>query len=428
MQYSLLELLRCPACTGGTLAVEQGEERDLSYGDVTVREIERGTVVCQACRARYPVEGYVLSFAERLGPSVRADGAFWGEFYRRLHDSGITGFMDTRSAPAPFVSMGVPQTLPFEGEEWGGLHVQLAEHPWVRPGGVVVDVGVGSGWSSLFLARRGFRVLAFDPALELMQLAKRYAIEQGVQVEYLCADMANVHMRPGSVDAVFAFHSLHHVPDPGGALDQIHTMLREGGCLAIDEHLQDPLLLALLRDGLFQEGVQQIFPRYRDPSLPAVPTSEHSENEGAGMADLLPAIARHLHIDSLSYRHIALDFVGPLYYLQQNCDPRALQTATEVIELIKRGMRRAWPDMVEYVTLVAQKRAEPPPPDAAPALPADRTLHLAARLQEQEAEIARLHRVIGEKNTHIRSLERLIDRLENGRAMRILRWLAQRRG
>lgn len=428
MHHSLLELLRCPACTSGVLAVEQAEERDITYGDSSVREVERGAAVCQSCHARYPIEGYVLSFTERLNPSVRADGAFWAEFYQRLHDSGLTGFMDTRSAPAPFVAMGVARTLPFDGQEWGGLHVDLAEHPWVRPGGVVVDVGVGSGWSSLFLARRGFRVLAFDPALELMQLAKRYAIAQGVQVEYFCADMANVHMRPGSVDAVFALHSLHHVPDPLGALAQIHSMLREGGCLAIDEHLQDPPLLAHLRNALLEEGVQRIFPRHRDPDLPAVPVSHHSENEGVGMAELLPAIARYLHIGRLDYRPIALDFVGPLYFLERDCDPQALQTATEVVELIKRGMRRAWPDMVEYVTLVAQKRAELPPPDATPVTPADQTLELATRLQQQEAEIARLHGVVAEKNAHIGTLERAIARLENGRAMRLLRWATRPRG
>ncbi|HEU4322449.1 MAG TPA: class I SAM-dependent methyltransferase [Roseiflexaceae bacterium] len=425
MQRTLLELIRCPACVGGQLAVERAVERELVYGDVAVSEIERGTVVCQTCQARYPVEGYVLSFADRLSPSVRADGAFWGEFYARLSDYGINGFLDTRCRPAPFVSMGVPETLPFEGEEWGGVHVTFAEHRWVRPGGLVVDVGVGSGWSSLFLARRGFRVIAFDPALELMQLAKRYAIAQGVQVEYLCADMANTHLLPGSVDAVFAFHSLHHVPDPNGALEQIHHMLREGGCLAIDEHLQDPPLLAMLRDALYQEGVQTIFPRYRDPQLPSVPTSEHSENEGVGMEQLLPAIGRYLHIDTLEYRHIALDAVGPLYYLHKNGDPAALQTATEIIELIKRAMRRAWPDLLEYVTLVAQKRAELPaePP---PAVPSDPLLALSGRLQQQDIEIARLHRMIAEKNSHIERLERLIAGLENGRAMRLLRWLGRR--
>lgn len=405
MQRELLELVCCPNCRSVSLAVTDiGHEHEIAYADGPVHEIEHGMVSCQSCHATFPIQEYVLSFASLLPPAVRADGAYWGNYYRRLFDYGITGFLDTRSAPAPFLGMGVPQTLPLDVEEWGGVHISLAEHPWVKPGGRVVDIGVGSGWSSLFLARRGFAVIAFDHAEELMHLAKRYAISNGVYLEYVCADVGNFHMRAESVDTVFALHSLHHVPDLEGGIAQIHHMLKTDGCLALDDHFQDALILALVRDGLLHEADEHIFPALRDPDLPRTPTSEHSENEGVGIGQLLPAIERYLHIDKVEYRHIAFDLAGPLFYLQQGCSPEALAWATEVTKLLNRALQRTLPDMVEYVTLVAQKRTTKP--SEARFAPGPRDLftrlqeHIA--LQQQEIEQLRataqaLHTVVATK-------------------------------
>jgi 2-polyprenyl-3-methyl-5-hydroxy-6-metoxy-1,4-benzoquinol methylase/uncharacterized protein YbaR (Trm112 family) len=421
MQYELLDRLRCPVCKSGTFQAEATHETEVRYATARIREIVEGRVVCAGCTATFPVEQYVLSFAELLEPAVRADGAYWGSYYRRLYDHGVTGFLDTHAPPAPFLASGILKTLPFDGTEWQGPHTELAAHPWVKSGGLVVDVGVGSGWSSLFLARRGFQVIGFDPALELMQLAKQYAIAQGVALEYVCADLSGFHMQPASVDAVFALHSLHHVPDLYAGLAQIHTMLREGGCLALDDHYQDPPLLALLRHGILLEAEDRIFPAYRDSAVRPEPPESHSANEGVGMGQLLPAIEQYLHIDEIEYRHIALDFVGPLYYLQQQCDPAALQVATEITDLIKRGMQRVWPEQVEYLTLLAQKRATLPAcPRFAPG-PRDPMIGLHAQLAAQERELARLHAAVAAKDQHIRRLESLLARIENGLLMRLLR-------
>jgi SAM-dependent methyltransferase/uncharacterized protein YbaR (Trm112 family) len=426
MRRETLDLIGCPACMAYALVVEQSHERELVYGNDRVSEIEQGTAVCRSCAARYPIDGYVLSFAARLAPGIRADGAYWGEYYSRIYDHGITGFLDTRSQPAPYLSMGVPQTLPFDGEEWGGIHVQLAEHRWVRPGGRIVDVGVGSGWSSLFLARRGFEVIAFDPALELMQLAKRYAISQGIFLEYVCADMANFVLRPESVDAVFALHSLHHVPDLENGIGRVHSMLKPGGCLSLDDHFQDVPMLDLLRSALIQDADERIFPALRDSRLRQDPQTNHSENEGVGMGQVLPAIEHYLHIDQVDYRHIALDFVGPLFYLEQGCKPEALQYATQVTDLIKRAMKRVWPDQVEYITLVAQKRAELPTETRYSPGPQNESTALHKRIVAQDQELKRLHAIVAEKNAHIQRIERLLERIENGRLMRLLRWAGGR--
>jgi 2-polyprenyl-3-methyl-5-hydroxy-6-metoxy-1,4-benzoquinol methylase/uncharacterized protein YbaR (Trm112 family) len=424
MRRQLLEFILCPACRTGTLAVDQATEQEIVYHSGPEREIEQGTVACRSCSAQFPIEEYVLSFADRLEASVRADGAFWGTFYSQHYDQGFKGFMDTTQQPVPFLTQGVPTSIPFDGDEWAGIHVQLAEHRWVRPGGRVVDVGVGAGWSSLFLARRGFDVIAFEPALELTKLAKRHAISTGVFIEYVCSDMANFRMRPETVDMVFALHSLHHIPDIADAVSQIHSMLRVGGCLALDDHLQDAMVQALIRDGLIREANASIFPAYRNEQAALTLPSHHSENEGVGMGQVLQTVEQFLHVDDVRYRHICFDVLGPIAYLKFNRSKEALIFATELVDFIYKALQKSLPDQVEYMTLVAQKREHRPASSVFSPPPVDRQLANVEQLKIYEQELKRLHAVIAEKNAHIQRIERLLARIENGRLMRLLRRFA----
>lgn len=426
MRRQLLDFIRCPACCSGRLAVEQAVEQEIVYQSGPEREIERGIVACQSCAAHFPIEEYILSFSDRLEASVRADGAFWGAFYSQHYDQGFKGFMDTTQEPVPFLTQGVPTSIPFDGDEWAGIHVQLAEHRWVRQGGRVVDVGVGAGWSSLFLARHGFEVIAFEPAIELTKLAKRHAISVGVFVEYVCSDMANFRMQPETVDMVFALHSLHHIPDIDDAVGQIHSMLRVGGCLALDDHLQDSTVQALLRDGLIREADATIFPAYRNEQAALALPSHHSENEGVGMGQVLQTVEKYLYVDDVRYRHICFDILGPIAYLKFNRSKEALTYATELVDFIYKAMRNSLPDQVEYMTLVAQKREQLPAGSIFSPPPVDRQSADMEQSKIYEQELKRLHAIVAEKNAHIQRLERLLERIENGRVLRLLRLLARR--
>jgi SAM-dependent methyltransferase len=268
-------------------------------------------------------------------------------------------------------------------------------------------------------------VIAFDPALELMQLAKRHAIASGVYLEYICSDMANFRVVSESVDAVFALHSLHHVPDIDGALRDIHQMLRIEGCLAVDDHLQDVRRNLDLRYGMILEAEESIFPAYRNEQAALVLPSHHSENEGVGMGEVLQTTERYLYVDEVRYRHINLDLLGPLAFLKFNRSKEAVAYAVELADFLHKAMLRAWPDTVEYMTFVAQKRkCLPGRPVFSPPPSAQEDL-LKERLIEYEQELKRLHAVVEEKNAHIARLERLLHRIENGRVMRILRWASR---
>jgi len=202
-------------------------------------------------------------------------------------------------------------------------------------------------------------------------------------------------------------------------------MLRVGGCLALDDHLQDSIVQAVLRDGLIREADASIFPAYRNEQAALALPSHHSENEGVGMGQVLQTVEKYLYVDDVRYRHICFDILGPIAYLKFNRSKEALTYTTEMVDFIYKAMRRSLPDMVEYMTLVAQKREQLPDSPVFSPPPLDRASADMEQSKIYEQELIRLHAIVAEKNAHIQRIERLLERIENGRAMRILRILSR---
>src|SRR5580692_7168775 len=100
----------------------------------------------------------------------------------------------------------------------------------LRPGARVVDLGCGAGIpATRELASHGLQVLGADfSAVQLHRAQRLVPAARLVQ-----ADMAALHLRPASADAVVAFYSLIHVPlaDQRALFPRIRDWLRPGGYL-----------------------------------------------------------------------------------------------------------------------------------------------------------------------------------------------------
>lgn len=86
-----------------------------------------------------------------------------------------------------------------EPNEWLREHVAV----WL-PGGRILCVADGEGRNSVWLARQGFVVDAFDIAEVGVAKARRFAARQGVNVSYSVADCASYDWPRASFDGVAA--------------------------------------------------------------------------------------------------------------------------------------------------------------------------------------------------------------------------------
>ncbi len=103
------------------------------------------------------------------------------------------------------------------------LFAGLGEPPRVR----VVDLGAGTGISSVLLAARGARVVAVEPNASMREHAAETA-----RVRWQSGTAEATGLSGDCADLVTAFQAFHWF-DAGAALDEIARILRPGGTAAV---------------------------------------------------------------------------------------------------------------------------------------------------------------------------------------------------
>jgi SAM-dependent methyltransferase len=361
MRRELLSVLLCPRCGGDGLRLAAREVERIPYAAGPVEEVKAGSVECR-CGLALPIEDYVLSYDALMPEGVKADGHYWGSFYRFALGHGLRGHFDLRHGFPPFLAHGVFETAPQAPGERQGPHSFMADHPLIRDRRTVVDIGCGAGWSSLYLARRGFEVVAFDPSIDVIRLAKRYAIEAGVFVEYLCAGLGFARFRDEAFDVAYALHSLHHIPELGRRMEEVYRMLKVGGCLAVDDHHQRNDQADRLAASIGRWVESQVLAKHKvsDPNVMTGFPTGGSAHEDVSLGETLAQAQRFFHIRYLDTRYTFLDTLSTAYWLQQGKAAAAFDHAQEVVGLLYHAWREAYPDDAEYVTFIGQKQAAPP--------------------------------------------------------------------
>jgi SAM-dependent methyltransferase len=121
----------------------------------------------------------------------------------------------------------------FEGIE----RHRYATHPWIRDaidsfeidGRDVLEVGYGMGTDHLRLARRGGRMFGIDLTPRNLEETRRRLRLYGLQSRLTIGDAENLPYGDGTLDFVYSFGVIHHTPDTGRAVSEIHRVLRTGG-------------------------------------------------------------------------------------------------------------------------------------------------------------------------------------------------------
>lgn len=95
----------------------------------------------------------------------------------------------------------------------------------------VLDFGCGLGRHSIFFAKQGFHVSAFDLSEEAVEHLKSWAEKENLSIEIVNADMQNLPYGDNSFDAVFAYHVISHTDSVGvkKIINEISRVLKIGG-------------------------------------------------------------------------------------------------------------------------------------------------------------------------------------------------------
>ena len=97
----------------------------------------------------------------------------------------------------------------------------------------VVDMGTGPGLFAILLAKRGHDVTAIDNSEEMLKRAKINAVEMGVEINFILADIENPPLEKGSYDLVVAHNSTWCLTRPAAAYAAWKELLVSDGEMAI---------------------------------------------------------------------------------------------------------------------------------------------------------------------------------------------------
>ena len=95
-----------------------------------------------------------------------------------------------------------------------------------------LDVGVGFGRNSIYMAKNGFNVSAFDLSKDSVDVSIQKAKEKNVAFEKICvADMLNMPFEDNSFDCLLAMNVISHTDTAGfkKVLAEIKRVLKNGG-------------------------------------------------------------------------------------------------------------------------------------------------------------------------------------------------------
>jgi 2-polyprenyl-3-methyl-5-hydroxy-6-metoxy-1,4-benzoquinol methylase len=104
----------------------------------------------------------------------------------------------------------------------------------VGEGAVVLDVGCGEGWTTLFLAEAGFSPVGVDLAPARVKMGVGRAQRWGAAAEFRVADMETVDLGR-EFDFVLVYDALHHTKRQAESVARVAAHLKPGGWVLFGE-------------------------------------------------------------------------------------------------------------------------------------------------------------------------------------------------
>jgi ubiquinone/menaquinone biosynthesis C-methylase UbiE len=144
---------------------------------------------------------------------------------------------------------------------------QRLEIRWLKgrcglaPGGRVLEVGCGRGAGSALIteAFRPTLIHAMDLDIGMIRRAQTYlSPETRERILFSVGDCIQLPYHDGTMDAVFGFGVLHHIPDWQQALAEIVRVLKAGGIYCFEE-LYPPLYQNVLTRRLLLHPAENRF-------------------------------------------------------------------------------------------------------------------------------------------------------------------------
>jgi len=105
------------------------------------------------------------------------------------------------------------------------------------PEGRFLDVGTGTGWITIGVAKNttGVQVTGIDLSENMLKVAEGNALREGVssKTTFTKGDAKGLPFEDGTFDAVFCHNMLHHIPEPEKLLSEMIRVVKKDGAVIV---------------------------------------------------------------------------------------------------------------------------------------------------------------------------------------------------
>jgi len=204
-----------------------------------------------------------------------ADNALTGKVKEWWNSNPFTYLMDNKSITPDWaffrnIDRKIIKWMPWAQKGYPLLS-SVIDYPSLK-GKKVLDIAVGTGWTTEQLVRAGAEVTAIDLTPAAVELTKKRLSLYGLSATVQTADAQKLPFADGTFDFVLAFGCLMHMPDTQKAIDEIYRVLRPGGRAAAMMYYKHSLHWwyyiffgkGIVRGKLLRMRVQELSNRYTD--------------------------------------------------------------------------------------------------------------------------------------------------------------------
>lgn len=117
---------------------------------------------------------------------------------------------------------------------------KLNEIEKLEPVGRILDIGCGPGYFVEVAARRGWEAYGLETSSQQAEYARTI-----LGLDVMDRTLEQAGFPPGYFDVVTMYSVIEHVPDPRALLENVHTVLREGGLVVVKTPNQDSVISRL---------------------------------------------------------------------------------------------------------------------------------------------------------------------------------------
>jgi ubiquinone/menaquinone biosynthesis C-methylase UbiE len=242
------------------------------------------------------------------------------------------------------------------------LTVPLSEHlvdqVGIRPGDRVLDVATGTGHAALAAARRSGDVVGIDYVPQLLDIARRRAAAEDLEVEFTPADAEDLPYADGSFDVVLSAIGVMFSADHARAARELVRVSRSGGRIAVaswtPEGFVGSMLGAVGRHVAPPAGAQPAT-RWGTEAVVAELLGDAVTDVGSTTATVTQRFA-----DAEAFADLFLTYYGPTYAAASRLsDEGRAALRADLVELASTHHRGEGPGLVadwEYRIVTATRR------------------------------------------------------------------------